>query len=230
MTSQLKNLSPITVLGEGLPPPQILQNIPMLHSILEQVLEDWLRAVEPYQMQIDDAASDSAALSAIAAAFMELQPSLLKSLFSYAFFFVATDDAYEFLYSELNRANNLSGVRLPHSKPPRATPFVKKVRTVRNIAIAHFPSERSDAIDSIAAMTWQPMALSWNHGTSPDLEKLTFIPGRLRGTDSSGQRVQSQDLEIPGVRTMHLQHCLPYLERYDKVCRDYLIAIKAAIQ
>ena len=231
MASGLTNLSPITVGGKRLPTPQLFTNIPMLHGILEEVLEDWLRAVEPYQMQVDDADDNSAMLFAGVSGFAELQPSLLKCLFSYAFFFVATDNAYEHLYAELNRANNVSGLNLNHGKPPTETPFVKKIRMIRNIAIAHFPakpSKKVSALDAFSAMSWQPMSLSWSTEDRPDLEKLTFAPGNFRGTDASGQSIQSQDLEVPGVRTAHY-HCLPYLNQYDKVCCDYLQALQAAL-
>ncbi|MYD36270.1 MAG: hypothetical protein F4X20_04495 [Dehalococcoidia bacterium] len=229
MASRLTNLSHITVSGKVFPPPQLFQNIPMLHRILEQVLEDWLRAVEPYQRQIENASSDSARLSAVTSGFAELQPSLLKSLFSYAFFFVAADNAYTSFYSELNRANNFSGLRLKHCKPPRETSFVRKVRMIRNIAIAHFPSKEADAIDAFAAMSWQPMALSWSNESHPDLEQLTFAPGRFRGTDAFGKSIQSQDFEVPGVKTMHYGHCLPYLDHYDEVCSSYLETLQAAM-
>lgn len=59
-----------------------------------------------------------------------------------------------------------------------------------------------------------------------NLEKLTFSPGRFRGTDASGQRVVSQDLEVSGVKTAHYDHCLPYLNRYDEVCCAYLQALQ----
>ena len=110
MTSELPNLSPITVCGKVLPSPQLFQNIPMLHGILEEVLEDWLRAVEPFQRQVDSAQGDWAKLSAASSGFTELQPSLLKSLFSYAFFFVAVDRAYASFYEGLNQANNFQAL------------------------------------------------------------------------------------------------------------------------
>ena len=38
MASTLANLSPITVCGKVLPTPQLFQNIPMVHRMLEEVL------------------------------------------------------------------------------------------------------------------------------------------------------------------------------------------------
>lgn len=78
-------------------------------------------------------------------------------------------------------------------------------------------------------MTWEPMSLTHSVEGTPDLEKLTFGPGRLRGTDSTGRRVESQDLEVSGLKTTHYKHCLPYLERYDIICCKYLTALHAAM-
>ena len=231
MASGLENLSSLTVGNNMLTTPQLRSNIPMLHLILEEVVEDWLRAVEPYQKEVDDADGDSAMIFAVGSGFMELQPQLLKCLFSYAFFFVATDNAYAQLYAELNRANNDSGLNIKHGKPPKDTPFTKKIRLIRDISIAHFPgtpSKRVSHVDVYAAMSWQPMSLGWSIGSRPDLEKLTFGSGGFGGTDSSGQRVESKDLEVPGVTAAH-EECLPYLNEYDEMCCDYLQALQAAL-
>lgn len=229
MASELTGLSPVTVNGKVLPPPQLFQNIPILHWILQEVLEDWLRAVQPYQVWVDAVGGNSAKEWAVGSGFMELQPALLKSLFSYAFFFTAADNAYENFYRDLNQANRLSGLNLKHRKPPTKTSFVKKIIVIRDISIAHIPSSKANPIDTFAAMSWQPMALSWSLKGGPDLEKLTFGPGRFRGTDASGHTTQSQDLEVPGVKTAHNVHCLPYLEHYDEVCCEYLQSIQTAM-
>ncbi len=229
MASKLTNLSPFSVGGNTLPPPPLFQNIPMLHRILDEVLEDWLRAVEPLQRQIDCAENDSARQYATLSAIEDLRPSLLKCLFSYAFFFVAVDNAYEHFYNKLNRANHLLGLDLKHSKQPKKSSFVRKIGTIRDIAIAHFPSDKAEPIDAFAAMSWQPMALSYASGGRPDLEKLTFAPGRFHGTDSTGRRVESKDLEVSGVKTAHYSHCSPYLNDYDELCYRYLKALHAAM-
>lgn len=231
MTSGLTDLEPITV-GDGvLPRPLLRTNISMLHRILEEVFKDWLRAVEPYQRKVDEAENDSAMHFAAATGFIELQPLLLKCLFSYAFFFVAADNAYGHLYADLNRANKDLGLNVQHDKPPKDTPFIKKIRLIRNNAIAHFPgrpSEKWSSIDSFAAMSWQPMGLSGRTGERPKLENLTFGLGHFSGKDDSGQKIKSQDLEVTGLRIAHSQHCLPYLNQYDKMCCDYLKALHAA--
>ena len=78
MTSGLTNLSPITVDGVDLPTPQLFYNIPMLHRILEEVVEDWMHAVEPYQSQVDDADDDSAKVFVSISGFQELRPQFSK--------------------------------------------------------------------------------------------------------------------------------------------------------
>ena len=226
-------MSPIKVCGESLPSPLLFANIPIMHCILDEVMEDWLRVVEPYQGQIDGAVSESETLRAVTSGFMALETSFLKSLFSYAFFFVAADNAYDYFYRELDRANYLSGLKLKHRKRPKVTSFIKKIRTIRNISIAHFPStearKKGRAIDAFAAASWRTMALSSSSDSRPNLEKLTFAPGRFRGTDDSGKNIESQDLEVSGIKTVHNDHCLPYLNEYDDVCCEYLHAIQDAV-
>ena len=80
-------------------------------------------------------------------------------------------------------------------------------------------------MNSYTAMSWQPMALSWSREGRPDLERLTFGPSSLRDTDTSGRSIKSQDLEVPGVKTAHYGHCLPYLKHYDDVCCEYLACL-----
>src|SRR5713226_6669626 len=56
MASNLGDQTLIVVpMGTGtptLPLPQLLENLPMLHRILEEVLRDWHRAVEPYEARL----------------------------------------------------------------------------------------------------------------------------------------------------------------------------------
>lgn len=150
MASKLTGLSPVTVNGEAMPHPQLFANIPTLHRILDEVLEDCLRAAGPYQDQIDGAEDRSKRLCATFYGFAGLRPSLLKCLFSYAFFFVAADNAYKYFYARLNCANRLLGPKVKHSKPPKQSAFVRKISTIRDIAIAHFPSEKARPIDAFA--------------------------------------------------------------------------------
>ncbi len=230
MTSELNKLSPIRVSGEMIPPPPLFTNIPMLHWILAEVLEDWLRAIGPYQRLVDGANGQSEKVSATVSGFEDLQPVFLKCLFSYAFFFVSADQAYDYLFTDLDRANRILRNCIANRKRPRKTSWVKKIHWIRNNSIAHFPSKRKSvpAIDAFAAMSWQPTSLSTPRSGRPDLEKLTFVPGRFRGKDVSSKSIESRDLEISGIRTLH-QHCLSYLEQYDQVCCEYLRELDYAV-
>ena len=153
MASALKKLSPFRVSGQDFPPPQLFENIPTLHWILAEVLEDWLRAIGPYQEQVDNALNKSARIRATCSGFMDLQPMYLKCLFSYAFFFVSADQAYAKFYQQLNIANGLSSLCIKHGTPPRKTSWVGKICRIRDISIAHFPSKKADAIDAFTGMS-----------------------------------------------------------------------------
>ena len=132
LASNLEDLSPVRVCGETLPHPLLFGNIPMIHDFLEQVLADWLRAVEPYQRQVDRAQKGDQQTIAAATALLELHHTWLKCLFSYAFFFRAADEAYEEFYAGLNKAN-LQPFALGHA----ALCLLRK--RIRNVSIAHTP-------------------------------------------------------------------------------------------
>jgi hypothetical protein len=226
MASKLSGIGTVTISSGGStvtePAPQLLSNLPLLHSILDDVNQDWHRAVAPYEARM--AASTNPEM-VMAEAFLALQPALLKCLFSYAFFFVAADQAYAALYASLNRANMTAMV--PHGRPPSPTPLVKKAHLIRDVSIAHFPSRKATPIDAWAGMSWQPMSLSSGTGGAWNLRNLTFGPGRLRVTDASGNVLaEAKDFEVSGLDTLH-QECLAYLELFDTVCVDYLIQLRA---
>ena len=230
MASNLEDLSPVSVCGETLPHPLLFGNIPMIHDFLEQVLADWLRAVEPYQRQVDRAQKGDQQTIAAATALFELHHTWLKCLFSYAFFFRAADEAYEEFYAGLNKANSSPQLQLGHGKPPKKSSFVKKIVRIRNVSIAHTPSakELSSSIDAHAAKLWGPGRLGWNSQKVPDLEKITFRSGTLRWRHADGTVEEAQDLEVEGLKATHHDHCLPYLEQFDKMCCDYLKKLQSA--
>lgn len=206
-----------------MPPPQLLENLPTLHLILEEVARDWLRAVEPYAARL--AAKTESADYVVSTAFIDLQPSLLKCLFSYVFFFVAADRAYGALYASLHLANRT--LRVAHGKPPKTTPLVEKAHSIRNWSIAHFPSNEASDIDAHAAMSWSPMTLSKPNEGEWNLQNLTFGGFRLSYTDNDGNIVQSRDFEVQGLHDLH-QECRDYLEAFDAMCVAYMNALRAA--
>lgn len=71
-------------------------------------------------------------------------------------FFVAADQAYNARYASLKRANRANNTRLLHGKPPATTPLVEKARLIRDVSIAHFPSEKAAHIDAWAVMIGRP--------------------------------------------------------------------------
>ncbi|HLZ30148.1 MAG TPA: hypothetical protein VKV73_22730 [Chloroflexota bacterium] len=226
MTSKLSGIGTVTITSGGstvtAPVPQLLSNLPLLHRILEDVILDWHRAVAPYEAKMTESPHTD---SVMAVAFLELQPALLKCLFSYVMFFVAADRAYNALYASLNQANKTARVR--HGKPPIATPLVEKARLIRDVSIAHFPSEKASHIDAWAGMSWQPISLSGGTGGVWNLRNLTFGSSRHRHTDSSGNVLaESQDFEVSGLDSLH-HECIRYLELYDMVFLDYLTQLRA---
>jgi hypothetical protein len=207
----------------SVPSPQLLENLPMLHRILEEVLEDWHRAIEPYEVRL--ARSVESPDFVVVTAFAELQPVLLKCLFSYVFFFVAADSAYHTLYTSLNKANTI--FRVVHGKPPKSTSLVEKARSIRNWSIAHFPSSEPSHVDSDAAMSWSPLTLSKPNDGKWDLRRLTFGGFRVSCTDKNGTRLQSQDFEVEGLDDLH-RECRQYMENFDRTCVSYMNALRSA--
>lgn len=205
------------------PPSQLLENLPTLHRILEEVLRDWHRAVQPYEARL--AAKTEPEDYVVGAAFLELQPALLKCLFSYVFFFVAADLGYRALYTSLNKANRT--FKITHGKPPKATPLVEKAHSIRNSSIAHFPSSEASHIDSYAAMSWSPMTLSKPNEGEWNLRRLTFGSSRHSCTDEDGTTVQSSDFEVQGLDDLH-QECRDYLESFDAMCVAYMNGLRSA--
>jgi hypothetical protein len=221
--SDLTSLSPLWVGNDRIPGPQISENIDTLRNILDLVVEDWRGAVEPYQRESDKNPKGYLAPGW----FLELQPAFLKCLFSYALFTIALKEAYEKVYSQLDRANRELNLRVKKPKKPNEIAVISKLLMIRNCSIAHFPSDRASQIDAFAAMSWTPMAINWSSG-KVDIEQLTFNPGRWRAKNQvTGEEVESQDLEVRGLVSPH-RDCSRYLDSYGKACEDYLRALHKA--
>ena len=197
-----------------------MSNVAIVHEILAMIVEDWHRAVAPYETRIIDGRENPNFV--MGHAFLELQPAFLKSLFSYVFFFVAADQAYQAVWKSLKRLNKIA--RVDHGKSPRVSAVIEKARTIRDWSIAHFPSDRASPLDREAAMSWTPMTLSGPTNGDWNLKELTFGGFRLTYTDASGNVVQSRDLEVQGLDALH-HSCITYLEAYDSACADFLEAL-----
>jgi len=208
------------------PTPQLLSNIPLLYSFLYATVQDWKRVSAPYQYEIDQAPPDDHVTAA--RAFMELQPDFLRYLFSYCFFFVSAENAFRSLHDELKDVAGTLGLHAPD--PPAATAYVRKVRTIRNMSIAHMPSNRGRPIMRTAAMDWQPLTWGKKSGDRWDVDAITF--GGLVHTvrDSQGNVLdQSDDICVQGIFELH-EHCIRFLNAYDAVCCDLLSLIRVSLQ
>ena len=80
-------------------------------------------------------------------------------------------------------------------------------------------------IESIAAQSWRPLIAGWKNGSKPTMEGVKFGAHRFRSTDGNGNPIQSDDLQINGIKELH-ENCSNYLEEFDSICRDFLESLK----
>lgn len=206
--------------------PQIIENLPVLHQILESIVQDWHNSVNDYERHM--AQETDFAEYIAASAIKELQPAFLKCLFSYVFFFVSAENAYDYLYSDLRKADTF---KCRHRSQPERTATIKKARRIRNISIAHFPNQenRVSEADTFASICWDMLTLSRsNEEQTYDLSQLTFGGFRINSVDRAGKVTQSQDIEVRGLDDLH-RECFSYLEQYDEICCEYLNNLRAAV-
>jgi hypothetical protein len=207
----------------------LFSNIQLLWEILDMVVQDWKRESTPLQDAVDSSLTENEELFHALEAFVSLQPLYLKCLFSYAMFFIALVEAYDRFYKELNALNRKSFFNVRHNKKPNPTAYIQKVRTIRNISLAHLGSEEARVVNSVAAMMWQPMTLGKKTNESWNLDSMAF--GSMEHTlrDATGAMIdQSDDFEVKGIPELDGQ-CKQYLDEYDNVCTDYLKAIHAKL-
>ena len=144
------------------PTPMLFSDIPLLWTILDLVVQDWKREVTPLQAAIDNATNENEKRLRALQAFSNLQPYYLKCLFSFVMFFIALERAYKQFHKELDLLNRKPFFRFAHDREPTPTAYIEKVKKIRNISIEHILSTRYKitAINSAAAMMWQPMTLA----------------------------------------------------------------------
>ncbi len=207
----------------------LFSNIQMMREILELVVIDWERETTPLQTAIDNASSEGETLFHVSKAFNTLQPFFLKGIFSYAVFFVALEGAYDRFYEELNILNRKPFLRVLHDKKPKPTPYIEKVRRIRNISVAHIGSKKASPANAIAAMMWQPMTIRKKANESWDLNKMAFGDMKHILSGPTGAIIdESDDFEITGIVEMD-NLCRQYLDEYDDACTSYLKAILAKL-
>lgn len=227
MATSLTDKRPILVTDsngkkELLPLPELFSKFDLLHYFLDETLEDWKRASLPYQSKIDSSSENSDFPALAAYAFLELQPIFLKCVFSYAMFFVAADSAYNLFYSQLNRANNISGLHVKHKKPPKKNATIKKLKMVRDWSIVHIGSQKASEVDKLSAISWRPISWRRKSDESWDVNELTFGAFQRIRRDADGTVLaKSQDIELPGLPDLH-DECKEYFEKFDEVCTEYL--------
>lgn len=209
-----------------MPDPQLFSNLPTLHDILEMVVNDWEEAVSRRESDLADAGESE---YMFVRAFADLQPIFLKCLFSYVLFAVSADNAYGVLYKSLDRAADQLRLDVRRENPPQVTALMEKVRRIRNLSIAHFPSDRARPIDRAAAMSWTPMAIGRPTNGDWNLRKLEFRSSRYRRIDEEGNVEESEDFAIQGLDVLH-KGTLSYLEAYDQVCCTYLTQFHAGAE
>jgi hypothetical protein len=204
-------------------------NIPLLWEILELIVQDWTREATPLQTAINNSSNDNERIFHTSKAFIALQPHYLECLFSYAVFFVSLEGAYDKFYEDLNMLNRKSFLKLIHDKKPKPTDYIEKVRTFRNISVAHISSKKAKAVYAAAALWWQPMTLGKGLTEPWDLNKLSFGGMKLTLRNSAGKVIDhADDLEIKGIPEIDTL-CGQYLDEYDRVCANYLNAIHAKL-
>ena len=193
---------------------------------MESVIQDWERAAEPFQKSVNSSTTENEKIYHVGRAFLELPIYYFKCLFSYVTFFVALENAYDLFYEDLNAINRTHIFRVQHHKKPQRNSYIEKVRTVRNISIAHIGSKEVSRIDAKAGMMWQPLWLTKNKDEAWNFSKLSFGAGKWKSLDLAGNIVEEQsiDLEIGGISELQ-NECMNYIDSYDEVCAGYLNAL-----
>ncbi len=229
MIFKLDSLGPVCCEDKGnathwrMPNPSFFSNIILLREFLNLVVQDWDRAVKPYQDEIAECEDENQEIFTLARGFGgALQTQFLKCLFSYVFFFVSLEGAYESFYSQLNKINEKPFLRVKHQKRPKPSFYIKKVRIVRSLAIAHIGSTKGKEVDLAAAIMWQQLSIRKSAEESWDLNKMCFGGVSLHFKDIDGNVIEeSSDMEIEGIHELNTE-CMDYIKQFDEVCYTYL--------
>jgi hypothetical protein len=216
-TLELSKQIPIEVIDNNklvilyIPESQVMENVPVIWTMLEQVIQDWTAASRAYPSFSNIKEKDKQAVLEFQA-FQEFKPRIFQSLFSYTIFFFMLDNGYRFIYYELNRINRELELKISHNKSPKWTELIKSLWKLRNFTIAHWAgTEQIHISDSIAGRQWgYAYAHTKRHEEwAEDMEHL--VPG------FSGIHVGS----IPAIHKGYTE----YLSEFDHVCAAYLKAI-----
>lgn len=216
-TLELSKLIPIEIHDHNqhillyIPEQHVLENIPVIWMMLEQVIQDWSISSKAYPSFAKVKEKDKQAALEFEA-FQLFKPRLFQCLFSYIIFFFMLENGYNFVYSELNRINRDLGLRISHKKPPERTEFITGLWKLRNYTVAHWAgTEQKNISDSAAGRQWgYAFAHTKRHEEwAGDMEHI--VPG-------------FPGIAIASIPETH-DRCSNYLSKFDQVCADYLKAI-----
>lgn len=194
-----------------IPERQVLENIPIIWKMLEQVIQDWTNVSRVYPSFAKVRRIGNHAVPDIEA-FQLIKPRLFQCLLSYIIFFFMLENGYNFVYYELNRINRELELKVHHNKAPKRTEFINGLWKLRNYAVAHWAgTEKMNLSDSMAGRQW-----GYSFGHTKHLEEWDddiehIIPG-------------FNGVAIASIPDTH-DRCSEYLREFDQVCADYLKAI-----
>ncbi len=218
-TLELSKHEPIEVVDNNefviryIPERQVLENIPVIWTMLEQVIQDWTTASRAYPSFANVKNKDKRAVLEFEA-FRGFKPRIFQCLFSYIIFFFMLENGYQFVYSELNRVNRDLKLGIRCKKPPKHTEFIEALWKLRNYTVAHWASPtRKHLSDSIAGRQWG------------------YAYGHTKRHDEWGGDMEHIVPGFPGVALASIPEthtrCSKYLGEFDQICADYLKAIIA---
>jgi hypothetical protein len=189
------------------PESQVMENLPVIWAILEQVVTDWQNISKEFSTLhlAKENIMDPETLN-------WLRPRLFKCLYSYVIFFFMLENGYHFVYSELNHVNNDLDLRVKHNKPPKRTEFIISLWKLRNFTIAHWAGTEKSAIsDSITGRQW---GYAFMHSVRFDkwVDAIEHIVPGFSG------------VTIASISETH-NRCTEYLSEFDHICTEYLKGI-----
>ena len=209
-----------------IPDPLLLADISILSDMLKLIVQDWEREYAPFQESLNLTISHKAKLSLAIPWFLKIQPLYLKCLLSYALFFVSLQNAYEILYEELKHFNNTLKLGVNLAKQPTNNSFIKKIRRVRNLSIAHLRSDKEpNKANVTSSMMWQPLTMTINDS---GICEIIFGNGRITSYDHDGNCIEKSDDFQVEIGDMIMQ-CTKYINEYEQVCGEYISKIKTKL-
>jgi len=212
----------------------LYDNIEMIWGFLEDTVSECLKRSAPYQEKINSSFRVGNISYFDLEALHSLPRYYIKYLFTYVFFFGALTEVYEVFYDDLKNLNDElhkeHQLRIKLPKMPKKTPYIEKVKKIRNISITHVGKQnKKNPATSTVAANWKYVTIELPKNEPMDINKLCFFSCRIDCKDSDGKMVHtSEDLEIKGIHELH-ENCTKYLEEFDSVCAEILEKISCEL-